>query len=377
MQILMLNYEFPPLGGGAGNANYFLFKELSKADNLKIDLVTSSVSSFRIEKFSENITIHYLNIGKQGNLLYQSNKDLLRYSYKAYFYSKQLIKNNQFDFIHAFFGIPCGYIAYKLRLPFIISLRGSDVPGHNPGFKKIHKLLYYINRKTWRKAKEIIANSEDLKRTALKTNFVDHIEVIPNGVDCNLFKPYQQKKSNEDLNLLFVGRLNKVKNIDVIIRTVAELSGVILNIVGDGPEKENLQILVQSLDIAGKVNFLNRRSHDELKDIYNQNDLFLLLSLGEGGSNVVMEAMACGMPAIIMNTGGAENIIKGNGFVLNKLTTEILTEKINYFIKNKEEIIKMGRRSRDIAESFSWENTAKQYSKIYCDLISSTRKVKE
>ncbi len=368
----MLNYEFPPLGGGAGNANYFLFKELSKAGNLKIDLVTSSVSSFRIEKFSENITIHYLDIGKQGNLLYQSNKDLLRYSYKAYFYSKQLIKNNRYDFIHAFFGIPCGYIAYKLRLPYIISLRGSDVPGHNPGFKKIHKLLYYINRKTWRNAKKIIANSEDLKRTALKTNFVDHIDVIPNGVDCNLFRPYQQKKNNEDLNLLFVGRLNKVKNIDVIIRTVAELSGVILNIAGDGPEKENLQMLVRLLNITGKVNFLNRRSHEELKDIYNQNDIFLLLSLGEGGSNVVMEAMACGMPAIIMNTGGAENIIKGNGFVLNTLTTEILTEKINYFIKNKEKIIEMGRRSRDIAESFSWESTAKQYSKIYYDLVSST-----
>jgi len=372
MQILMLNYEFPPLGGGAGNANYFLFKEFAKVDNLKIDLVTSSVSSFRIENFSENITIHYLDIGKQGNLLYQSSADLLRYSYKAYFYSKKLIKNRRFDFIHAFFGIPCGYIAYKLRLPFIISLRGSDVPGHNPGFKKIHKLLYYINRKTWRNAKKIIANSEDLKRTALNTNFVEHIDVIPNGVDCNLFTSYLQKKNNVDLNLLFVGRLNKVKNIDVIIRAVAELNGVILNIVGDGPEKQNLQMLVQSLNIKGKVNFLNRRSHDELKDIYNQNDLFLLLSLGEGGSNVVMEAMACGMPAIIMNTGGAANIIKENGFVLDTLTTEVLKEKIDYFVKNKEEIIKMGKKSREIAESFSWENTAKQYSKIYCDLISST-----
>ena len=371
MQILMLNYEFPPLGGGAGNANYFLFKELSKTNNLKIDLVTSSVSSFRIEKFSENITIHYLDIGKQGNLLYQSNKDLLRYSAKAYFYSKQLIKNYRFDFIHAFFGIPCGYIAYKLNLPFIISLRGSDVPGHNPGFKKIHKLLYYINKKTWRNAKKIVANSEDLRRTALNTNFVDQIDVIPNGVDCKLFMPYPQKKNNVELHLLFVGRLNKVKNIDVIIRTVAELSGVVLNIVGDGPEKANLQMLVQSLNITGKVNFLNRRSHEELKDIYNQNDLFLLLSLGEGGSNVVMEAMACGMPAIIMNTGGAANIIKGNGFILDTLTTEILREKINYFVKNKEEITKMGKKSRDIAESYSWENTANQYLKIYHDLISA------
>ena len=86
---------------------------------------------------------------------------------------------------------------------------------------------------------------------------------------------------------------------------------------------------------------------------------------------MVMEAMACGMPAIIMNTGGAANIIKGNGFILDTLTTEILREKINYFVKNKEEITKMGKKSRDIAESYSWENTANQYLKIYHDLISA------
>ena len=73
----MLNYEFPPLGGGAGNATYYLLKEFSKYDDIEIDFVTSSIDEFKEEKFSKNITIYYLDIGKKGNLHYQSNKNLL------------------------------------------------------------------------------------------------------------------------------------------------------------------------------------------------------------------------------------------------------------------------------------------------------------
>jgi hypothetical protein len=69
-RILILNYEFPPLGGGAGNATYYLLKEFAKDPDLKIDLVTSSIDAFRVEKFSDNITVHLLDIGKGGNLHY-------------------------------------------------------------------------------------------------------------------------------------------------------------------------------------------------------------------------------------------------------------------------------------------------------------------
>ena len=370
----MLNYEFPPLGGGAGNANYFLLKEFSKNETLNIDLVTSSVSNYRIEKFSSNITIHFLDIGKRGDLLYQSNKNLIKYFFKAWFYCKKLKKNNNFDLIHAFFGIPCGYIAYKLKQAYIISLRGSDVPGHNIAFNKMHKLLFYINRKTWRNANYIIANSEDLKNTALLTNFTNKVDVISNGVDCTFFKPNEIKKNNEVLNLLFTGRLNKVKKVDLIIRAISELDDVILNIVGDGPELIALQDLVVSLGIQKKINFLYRKNHTQLKEIYNQNDVFILISSGEGGSNVVLEALASGLPVIISNTGGADKLVSGNGFILDEVSHQMLKEKIIYFIKNRNEISRMGFESRKIAEELSWESAARKYIEIYNTFINTSKK---
>jgi UDP-N-acetylglucosamine:LPS N-acetylglucosamine transferase len=94
MKILFFNYEYPPLGGGAANATFHILRELSKIENLEIDLVTSSHDDkYYLEKIAKNIYIHKLAIGKKDkNLHFQSVKDLFLYTWKAYFYSKKLIK---------------------------------------------------------------------------------------------------------------------------------------------------------------------------------------------------------------------------------------------------------------------------------------------
>ena len=97
MRILFFNYEYPPLGGGAGVATSYILKEFTKIPDLEVDLVTSSVSEhYQLEKIGENIKIHRLPIGKnKNNLHFQSQKDLLIYSWKAYFYARKLIKDRK------------------------------------------------------------------------------------------------------------------------------------------------------------------------------------------------------------------------------------------------------------------------------------------
>jgi hypothetical protein len=98
--ILILNYEYPPLGGGAANATYHLLKQFKESEQFNITLITSSTSKYCIEKLSDNITIHYLDIGKKGNIHYQSSKELLTYSLKAFFFAKKLKKKQRFDIVH-------------------------------------------------------------------------------------------------------------------------------------------------------------------------------------------------------------------------------------------------------------------------------------
>ncbi len=141
LKLLILNYEYPPLGGGAANATYYLLRELARRKDVEVDLITSSVGEHRVEQIDTRIKIHFLDIGKRGNLHYQSQRELLVYAWKSYQYASRLVRNKRPDIVHAFFGIPSGYVAMQLGLPYIVSLRGSDVPFYNERFELLDKFV--------------------------------------------------------------------------------------------------------------------------------------------------------------------------------------------------------------------------------------------
>jgi len=369
MRILMLNYEFPPLGGGAANANYYLLKEFAKEKDLKIDLITSSVDKFKKKKFSKNITLYYLNIGKNNqNFHFQTNKDLLIYSFKSYFFAKKLLKKKNYNLIHAWFGIPCGFVAMLLKKPYIVALRGSDVPFYNPRFKSLDKYFFqHLSELIWKKAKAVIANSQGLKELAQKTAPNQKIKVIYNGVDINEFKPPKTKEKSKNLRILCVARLIKRKGIDYLIKALGELKNqnFILTIIGDGDEKKNLIDQAKKLKINNKIKFLGSVPHSEIIKYYQQNDLFILPSLNEGMSNTILEAMACGLPIVTTNVGGSKELIKNNGFIVKPRKIEELRQAIKRYLQNKNLVENQGKESYQMAQAFDWHNNANKYLSLY------------
>ncbi len=349
----MLNYEFPPLGGGAGNANYYMFKEFSKNKDLKIDLVTSSEDKFKIENFSDNITIHKLDVGKK-NLHYWTMLEILKWTFKAYRYSKKLVKKNKYDLCHCWFGWPAGLIGYKLGLPYIVALRGSDVPGYNNRLRILDSVVFRpLSKKVWKKARRVIANSSGLKELALKTYNRD-IDIIYNGVDVNEFKP--SKKDNKKIRLISTGRLIERKGYGFLIDALGEEE---LVLIGEGNLEKELKEKAKGLD----VKFLGRLGKKELIKELQKSDVFVLPSLNEGMSNSVLEAMACGLPVIVTDVGGSKELVDGNGFIIEKGSVESIKEILNEI--KKRDLIKMGNKSREIAEKMSWKNVAERYRRIY------------
>jgi glycosyltransferase involved in cell wall biosynthesis len=159
MKILMLNYEFPPIGGGAANANYYLLKEFSKNKDIEIDLVTASPKNkFLKERFSKNITIHRLNVNKT-NPNYQTFSETYLWSVKTYFTLGRMIQKKKYDLCHCWFGWPSGFFGYLWRkdIPYIIGLRGTDVPGFNPRFKQLDKIFWPgYSKIVWGYAKKLL-----------------------------------------------------------------------------------------------------------------------------------------------------------------------------------------------------------------------------
>ncbi|MEW5784943.1 MAG: glycosyltransferase family 4 protein [Bacillota bacterium] len=371
MKILMLNYEFPPLGGGAGNANYYILKELSRYPDLEIDLITSSAGKYRYEQFAEKIKVHYLDINKnERKLHYQTNRDLLLYTWKAYRYAQKLIKREQYELCHAFFGIPCGYLAMKLSLPYIVSLRGSDVPFYNRRFYWLDKLIFRrLSARIWKKAKRVIANSAGLKELAKAACPDQDISVIWNGVDIEDFYPgnKNRKKVSGKVKLISVGRLIERKGYRYLIEAIKNMPNVELKLIGDGKLKEELEELARKYRV--QVKFMEKVKHEHIAEHLRKADIFILPSLNEGMSNAVIEAMACGLPVITTDTGGSQELIKGNGFIVRKGAISNLEDAIKKFIVNPDLIKTMGNVSRELAEKMDWKNVAASYHAIYSSIV--------
>lgn len=368
--LLMLNYEYPPLGGGAGNATRFLLTELASFSDIAVDLITSSADAKKIEPLTKRISIHYLNIGKRGQRLqYQTSVDLLKYSWQAYHYVKKLLRAKRYNFCHAFFAVPCGYLSWRLKLPYLLSLRGTDVPGHNPKFQVIYKLIGRQINQTLRHAAIVVANSRDLADEAARTCRRTY-QVIPNGVDLNFFHPTE--KTNGVFRVLYAGRLHAVKNLNQLIKGFAEFTTtqpaekLELTIAGDGPERARLQKLAATLPKGELVRFTGQLSTTELRSEYQRCSVFALVSESEGMSNTLLEAMACGTPILSSDTGGSRQLIsQDNGLILTEVSQASIGRALKYFFDRRDQLANSGRSSRRVAEQYSWKRTAEEYYRLY------------
>jgi len=365
-RVLMLNYEFPPLGAGAANAAYYILKEFSRyPGRISVDLIASSACGPDIQIFSPNVKIHFLDVAKHGkNLHYQSYSNILIYALKSYLYAKKLIKKNNFDLCHAFFTVPCGYTAMKLNIPYIVSLRGSDVPFYNTRFYYLDMFcLRHLARKVWDKSRAVVSNSEGLKRLALSTKPDHRILTIHNGVDTEEFVPSSGKRTGRRLRLISVGRLIERKRYDVLIKAISGIRDIELLLIGEGALEKKLKN--QAMFLKANVRFLGKKTHSQIKRFLQHSDVFVMPSVNEGMSNAVLEAMACGLPVIMSYTGGAEELVKGNGFIVKKSSPMHLREAIELYRVNRELISTHGIISRKLAVGMSWEYAALEYMKIY------------
>ena len=368
MRVLMLNYEYPPLGGGGSNACKYILKEFAKK-NLEVDLVTSSPSNkFETETIGDTVCIYKLPVNKK-DIHYWTQREIMSYSWKAKKFIDKLMKEKEYDVCHAFFGIPCGAIAYLFRrkMPYIVSLRGSDVPGFNDRFGLQYVFLTPIIKQVWKQAGAVVANSEGLKDLALKSSPDQEISVIYNAIDISEFRPdLNEANSNGETKVVCVSRLIERKGIRFLIEAIGKLKDrdVKLILVGEGNQEEELKKLAVDSRISDRVDFKGYMDHDSIADLYRTSDVFVLPSLNEGMSNALLEAMASGLPVIVTDTGGTSELIDGNGVVVPMSDSNAIAEAIREFMDNPD-TRKMEMRSREIAEQMGWGSVGGAYLRLY------------
>ncbi|MHC4789901.1 MAG: glycosyltransferase family 4 protein [Planctomycetota bacterium] len=371
IKILMLNYEFPPIGGGAGKANLCLLKEYTNNSQLSIDVLTSAPKPGSTqEQLGENINIYKAGVHKK-NLHYWRKSEVIEWLLKAQFHYRKLLRENDYDLVHAFFGFPTAWLCYRTanKLPYIISLRGSDVPGYNIRLGLDYKLMSGLFRKIWSSAAEVVANSNGLQQLANKFMPDLNISVIPNGVDTTRFYPPDTKKTGDRLKLLTVSRLISRKRLDLLLEATKQANelgaNVELNIAGEGNLMKQLKKSAKQFGIAEQVHFMGRIPSEKMPEIYRDNDVFVMSSLHEGMCNAMLEAMASGLPIITTRCEGVEELINDNGIVVEKAQSDEIAKAINKLTTDQQAYKQMSVAARQRAEKFSWKNVAHQYTQLY------------
>lgn len=370
----MLNYEFPPIGGGAANAHLSILKQYAQNPDLKIDVLTCAPErGFYKNQFSENITIYKVGINKK-DLHYWRKIEVLEWLIKARHHYRRLLENNNYNLVHAFFGFPTGWLCYRSadELPYIISLRGSDVPGQHARLQLDYKILSPVFRNIWENADAIVANSRGLKNRALKFLPSVLIETIPNGVDLRLFTPAENKPRDAKIKLLTVGRLSVTKRIEILIDAVRIFRdagyNVHLTIVGGGLLQNRLKSIVAAAKLDDRIEITGRIEQENLLQIYRQNDIFVSATQQEGMSNAMLEAMACGLPIVTTACEGIEELIADNGIVVGQPNAQAIADSVKLIADNEQLYNKMCAQARTRAEQFNWKNVADQYLQLYFNI---------
>ena len=376
MKILMLNYEFPPIGGGAAKANLCLLRQYTGRDGLRVDVLTSATKpGFVSEKFSENITIHKVGIHKK-HLHFWRRIEVIEWLVKAGFHYRRLLRENDYDLAHAFFGFPTGWLCYRNagKLPYIISLRGSDVPGQNARLQLDYKILAPAFRGIWKKASALVACSEGLKERALLFMPSVSIDVIPNAVELDRFFPAETAEKSKVLRLLTVGRLSVTKRIELLLDTVEILHrtacNVRLTVVGGGQMEQQLRKNVAERELSDVIKITGRMDSKKMPEVYRRNDIFISASMQEGMSNAMLEAMSSGLPIVTTRCEGLAELIDGNGLIVEHDNIEEIAKAIKRLADDPELYKRMSTAARNLAEKFDWSNVASSYIEQYRKIIT-------
>ncbi len=374
MRILFLCYEFPPAGGGAGRALWHLCRHLADL-GVGVDVLTSRGDG-------QGTTMHgqarIYTVATRRRSIHQAGPlAMLEYLWRARSVGERLLSEHRYDLLHYFFSVPTGLLSFALgrRIPYVVSLRGGDVPGYNPGeLQKEHALLKPLNRRVWRRARALTSVSDHLATAVQHIEPGLEIAVIPNGVDTELFKPPARQVSpgnGTPVQLLSVCRLIECKGLQYLLDCMASLRvgrQYRLTVIGTGFYRRVLERKVEALGLERQVEFAGALPHEELPRRYGEADVFVLPSYGDACPQTAIEAMACGLPVVATLASGVHQYVEDgvNGYLIAPRDAGAIEEPLRNLIESSELRRGMGRASAEKAHAgFAWRSVAERLVDFY------------
>jgi len=230
----------------------------------------------------------------------------------------------------------------------------------------------WIERIVARLSRNVIAISERTKRELISIGAGGNIQIVPGGVDIEQISMVAPASSESDV--IFAGRLIKEKNVDFLIKSIAlvrrTIPDLICFIIGDGPERANLEKLTYDLGLEGNIRFLGFLDHSE--DVFSymkSSGVFVLPSTREGFGIVVVEANACGLPVVTVShrrNAAADLIVDNENGFLCKLSEEDMAQKITIALERKQD---MTKDCQEHSRKYDWDRITNMAEAVHNSVL--------
>ena len=335
------NYFFPLKKINLTNIFKFIFKKFSLKEKGVFYYYTFLLSP-------------YFDVLKLFADLYFSKKNLKNY----------IKKNGKPDCLICHFSYPVANTAMILskefKIPYIVVEHSTGYFRNLFSDKKIIVIKNALN-----KANKVIAVSNFLKKKLISIGVKTKIKVIGNIVDEKIFFPIKKKKKNNRLKLLIVCELVRKKNIHqllyVLERIFNKTKKFHLNIIGDGPERKKLEKFVIKRNLKNNINFLGILNKNKIAHFMQMSDFLLSVSEIETFGITIAEAISCGLPCILINSGGPKDFIDSSNSHLANNFKDL--EKIIIKSIHKKKNFEKKKMHLHIKSKFNVRNIRKLYNK--------------
>lgn len=374
MRILVLSYEYPPLGGGGGVALDHSARLWACRDN-QVTIVTSGAAGLPAYEHHGAVTVYRLPVLARNARATASLVSLLSFPPSAVSFARKQWRRHDFDLVLSCFAIPSGVagmaLAREWRLPHVVWVMGGDAyDPSKPLSPHRTPLLKQTVTTVLRRAQAIIAMSQDMAhRIEQLYQPARPVHIVPQGLE---LAPYAPAPRAAPVTIVSVARLVRRKHFGGLIQAFAGLPPGLarLIIIGDGPEHPRLHKLITQLGLTDRVQLAGYVSDAEKLAWLRQADIFALVSEHEGFGLVYLEAAAQGLPIVAGVVGGQTDFLRhgGTGWLIPHDNPARLTAALGSLVSQPGLRTWMGQQALQMSQRYHISCVADAFLQVLYDV---------
>lgn len=371
MKVIIISDYSDKHYGGLQTHVFHLTKNLSEIENVSIDVITLSDKNSTYN--DGNLKIHNIKRFSKIPRLFTIISDSLKI--------KRKISELKPDIVHVQgTHYPYSYIAALIssNYPTVLTVHGLMAREYkfNKGKNYLGGIVnLFLEKYAFNKVKEIIICSVPMQKEVEKLSNANTY-LVPNGIELNSILNHKPLKAVKHPSIMYMGLLEIIKGVDILIKAVAiikkKIPNITLYIAGDGSQENYLKQLSKDLNLEENVLFLGYLGENSKYSYLKAVDICAITSRYESFGIVILEAMTCGKPVIGSNTGNIPFLVtKKTGILFESENEQDLALKIIKLIKNRDLCFKMSLNAQNEVKKFDWKMLASKTREIYEKLLNS------